>query len=331
MKFNNIKNMALALSALVVLSGCGSDDSGDTGTQDTTVELESAKASLFFYGSESNEHYALSTETLSLTNLNDKADELENFYLENNESGRLFVWRDDLGDSNESNDEDKVVMFDSSYSFAANGNATYENFFYLGHFHIEVEDGVEHEHLAAHTNEEFNPNNSELNTTVKTARAAGLARLNTYLEKQNTLKENLKSNLNTVKGASTLCNFYSVEEHHEENGVEHEEIFHFVMDTQGVMYKFEEHDGAIEDLNQSLLVSTNGSCDAEKSGMSQAMDGVIVYLGGDEEKVFLVDSHGAGDMHVHSTWDIGELLSGKVVETMIGIGDVDADHSEHDH
>ncbi|MEA2072859.1 MAG: hypothetical protein U9O86_04680 [Campylobacterota bacterium] len=339
MKFNNIKNMALTLSALVVLSGCGSDDS-DAGTQESAKELESAKAALFFYGADQNDHYALDTETLALTNLNGNTgdEDLENFNLENNESGRLFVWRDDAGDSDEANDEDKVVMFDSTYSFADDGNATYEDFFYLGHYHAEEHDEEgeeehedEHEegHLAAHSNEEFNPANTELNTTVRAAREAGLARLNAYLQKQKTLKENLDSNLSAVSGASDLCNFYSVEEHHEVDGVVHEEMFHFVMDTQGVMYKFEEHDGDIEYLDDYEAVSTIGFCDANKSGISKSPEGILVYLGGDEKKLFLVDSHGDANMHVHTTWNIGEFLGGKVVDTMVGIGDVDAEHAAH--
>ncbi|MEA1983451.1 MAG: hypothetical protein U9N39_07895 [Campylobacterota bacterium] len=301
MKFNNIKNMALALSALVVLSGCGSDDSssevtdmeeehhaekayfvmgtngaiysfededGEITFKDSTLvssagcevgksgmsateegvlvysnstlylidshgdgashvhsdwalsetpligknfdmmvgiknaegtHYESSKKALFFYGASSNDHYAFDTQTAALTNLNSGDTGLEEFKIENNESGRLFVWIDNKGDDNTSNDEDKVLMFKDTYSFSDDGNATYNDFYYLGHFHGESE-------LAAHTNEEFDP--TRIGAVADDAKAKALVRLNTYLKEQDTLKNILAAR--SELDATSICDFYTV-------------------------------------------------------------------------------------------------------------------------
>ena len=311
--------MAATLAALtLLLSACGGSDSAEEQQQAGLPDLESAKKVLYFYGATTKDHYAYFVESGTLENLNDD----NATKLDNSQSGRLFYWADENNETNVTTD--KVVMFTSSFELAG-ANATHEDFYYIDHY-----DGDErHPHPSA----EFDPGNSDLNATEKEKKAAGLVKLNAYLVAQNTLKANLESNLSAIASGAALCNFYSVEEHHEEDGVEHDELFHYVLDTTGTIRKFEEHDGTIEDINQSLTVSVNGICEANKSGMSQAAEGVLVYFGGNEQKLHLVDSHGTGDMHVHSRWDIGEILGGKGAEMMVGVGALDAevDHSDHDH
>jgi hypothetical protein len=269
---------------------------------------------LYFYdGNNTDHHNAYFVETEVLENLNNDAD---TNMTDADPKGRLFYWADTVDEVT----TDKVVMFTSTFDLA-DANATFTDFYYIDHF-----DGDErHPHPSAEFEDE--------------AKAPVLERLNAYLAAQNTLRVRLAAALTAETSNKTLCNFYSVEEHHDEDGVDHEELFHYVLDTTGTLYKFEEEDnGDIEiakDSNegsQIITVSADGVCRADQSGISQAEEGVLVFFGGNEQKLHLVDAHGENKMHVHSTWEISRILGAKIAQQMVGIGalDVESDHSDHD-
>jgi hypothetical protein len=45
-----------------------------------------------------------------------------------------------------------------------------------------------------------------------------------------------------------------------------------------------------------------------------------------------MDSHGDARTHVHSSWDIAQLVGeGKSVDMMVGIKTVESEGDEHDH
>lgn len=322
-KLQTISSAAL-LAATLIFSGCGeSENAAESGFQVSSPE--SAKQVLYTYGSATNDHYALFTDSGTILDRNDN--NVTTLELNTSEERRLFVFRDPGTDNNESTNTDKVLMFKMD-PLALDRNVTYEDFYYLDH--IEGPDAL-HAHAAIEFNE----------TNTSSPEYLAMVRLNEFIAEQRELKANLESNLTAIDSGATLCNFYTVEEHHEEDGHEHEEIFHYVLDATGVLYKFEDDNGSISiatygDNNDSQIegVSTNGICSAEKSGMSKAAEGVLVLLGGDEQKLFLVDAHGDAKMHVHSTWDVGEVIgNGVSLDMMVGMGDIDVeiDHSDHDH
>ncbi len=292
----------MILGLALMLSACGDSDSSSESSE--ALELESAKKALFFYGASTNDHYSFDTETQALTDLNSDTEALHEFKMDANDDGRLFVWIDNKGDTNSSNDEDKVLMFDSDYSFADDGDATWEDFHYLGHYHDDD--------LAAHTNEEFD--------VTSGSKYDAMVRLNIYLQEQETLKTLLAAQPEITSAGTTICDHYTVT-HEEEN-----ETHYFVLGTDGTLYTYED-DGAISFKDQTVV--TSAGCTAGRSGMSAAEDGVLIYL---QSKLYLVDSHDDGVTHVHSEWDISEVLGdGKGIDMMVGIRSLDHDDEDHDH
>ena len=327
--------MAIAL----FLTACGD---GEDPLAQNELELESAKKALFFYGPVTNTHLAYDTEAEELIELNTYKDDANNtnFALDNNESGWLFVWVDDLGDDNASTYEDKVVMFDADYSYADDGNATWEDFYYIGHYHEHEdhdenetqEEHAEHEYeLAAHTNDEFN------DTNVSSEAYLAIQRLNAYLAAQETLKESLRNAIASVENPSDdICNYYTLkhEGHEEDEGdvheeEEHEEDTQFVLGTNGRLYVFHDDNGTFE-FKDSTLISSSG-CSPRESGVSPTSEGVLVYLK-QTATLYLVDSHGDARTHVHSSWDISDVVGdGNSIDMMVGIKTVEIEGDAHDH
>jgi hypothetical protein len=307
-----IKITVATLTTLtLLLSGCGSDDSSSS----ETLDLESAKKVLYFYGASSDEHYAYFVESNTIENLNDDA---KTDMSGTNPSGRLFVWVDDRGDTNISNDEGKVVMFKSDYVYASDNNATWEDFYYLDHLSGDARH--------PHDNIEFDPN--RVGAVPGDSKALAMMRLNMYMGEQEQLKQDLanvnNSEGNAIMSVNDICDFYTTTHEHE-GAIEK---MHFVLGKNGALYTYENEEGTIA-FKDSTVVSD--SCEVGKSGMSAAQEGVLIYLG-TTSKLYLVDSHDGGDSHVHSTWDLSEVLGdGKSIDMMVGIGALEHDQDGYDH
>lgn len=298
MKFNNIKNMALALSALVVLSGCGSDSDTAAGAGSDPLELESDGKTLVFYNDSAKTQYAYNVDSTVVTNLQNAEDasgnDISNFNMKDGESGKLTIWIDNKGDTNASNDEGKVIMFNEDYSFSDDGNATWENFYYLGHFHGD--------HLAAHSNDEFN--------VTSGGKFNAMIRLNEYLSEQNTLEQNLSSVIPSA--ADGLCGFHTFVS-------EDDETFYYAMGKNGTMYVYDEN------ITTPALdsVAITDSCSENEFGMSSTEDGVL-FFSTNTEKVYSIDSHEDGIYHIHSSWDLSQLIGdGKSAQMMVGLEPVE--------
>lgn len=317
----NYKTMTAATLAAfsILLSACGS--SSDSETEQSAIDLESTNEVLYFYGASSEDHYAFYTQTQTIENLNeDNKTDMSGA----NPTGRLFVWVDNRGDDNASNDEAKVVMFKSDYDFVTDGDATFDDFYYLDHLSA----GERH----PHENVEFDPN--RVGAVPGDGKALAMQRLNTYMAEQIQLKQDI-ANVNDSEGNSILavddiCNFHTTAHEHE-GAIEK---MHFVIGKNGALYTYENENGTIEFKDSTKVAD---SCEVGKSGISSAEEGVLVYLG-TTSKLYLVDSHDGGDSHVHSTWDLSEILgAGRSLDMMVGIGEVehDDDHDEeyddHDH
>jgi len=315
MKNFKIKSSSVLLGLALILSACGSSDNNSDNEDTSSIDLESAKKVLYFYGASSDEHYAYFVETNTIENLNeDNKTDMGSA----NPSGRLFVWIDDRGDDNVSNDEGKAVMFKSDYIYASDNNATFEDFYYLDH----LSDGERH----PHENIEFDPN--RVGAVPGDSKALAMIRLNKYLAEQEQLKQNLAnvndSEGNSIMSVNDICNFYTTTHEHEGSI----EKMHFVLGKNGALYTYENEAGVIEFKDSTVVAE---SCEVGKSGMSASQEGVLIYLG-NTSKLYLVDSHAGGDSHVHSTWNLSEVLGdGKSIDMMIGIGALEHDEDEDDH
>lgn len=305
MKNSKLKSSAVALSLALMMSACGSDDNSNDNDDLAAVDLESAKQIVYFYSDSTNEHYALDVTSNTLENLND--DNVTK--MSSSDKGRLFYFRDNTtGDTNASNDVDKVLMFKSTYSYASDGNITWENFHYLDHLH----EGGRHPHA-----------NSEFNVTAG-GKYTSMIRLNEYLAEQEQLKSDLAASIadesivGVSQSASALCDFYTV--YHED------EKHYFALGINGKIYTFDDNTTNFKDVT---LVSSAG-CEVGKSGIVAAEDGVLVYLGS-TAKLYLVDSHDDGVSHVHSEWELSDVIgTGHSIDMMVGIGTLDYESEAHD-
>lgn len=306
------------LSALL-LTGCGSSGSGAKEEVSHKHEDEHShehshsgeKRTLIFYSSDTNDHYAYNLAEKEITNLNEKSfegEDISNFNLLSNEKGKPFIWLDNKGDSDESNDEQKIIMFKDSYSYEKNGDATWEDFYYLGHFHKETENGKTHYHLAAHKNSEFNVTSGKKVEAIK--------RLNTYLKEQNDLEKKLEDKISKEDEAEGLCGFIKYEDHKKQKE------FIYAMAQNGKLFIYN------EDLSKKIdEVTVSSSCTKNKMGLSTIENGVWVYLN-HSKKIYIIDTHGDGVYHKHATLELNDYLGeGKDATSMVSL--VPAEGHEH--
>jgi hypothetical protein len=317
---------ALLLGAGLTFSGCSDSDSGDSSEE---LALEQDGKTLFFYSSSTNDHLAYDVDEDSITDLNTNDDEdLVNYQMTAEEQGKFFIWLDNKGDDNASNDEEKVVMMHQDYSYATDGNITWEDFYYLGHFHAETDDDNEtHYHLAAHSNDEFDLSNVPEEDLETNAKYKGLIRLNTYIAGQELIKENIQNTLSSLATPATLCGFKSITN---DSGTRN-----YAMGTDGQLYVFNNtlsEDNTYGYIDQAVV---SESCEENKMGISSVThedeNGVLVYEAS-SQKLYLVDSHDGGVYHVHSTFDVSDVIGDASAEMMVSILPVGYEADEdHDH
>ncbi len=312
MKKNTVKSAAFILGAAIVLSGCGG--SGDArGSGKELPELESEGKTLVFYSASANEQHAYTVNDGSVLNLQGETDSegknITNFNMEPSEEGRLFVWIDNKGDDDASNDEAKIIMFNQDYSYAQDGNATWEYFYYLGHFHGD--------HLAAHSNDEFDFSNLTENEKAADPKYKAIQRLNIYLAEQNKIEQNLTTQFsNTGKG--NVCRF--------QKAVNDDKTYYYVVSDSANLYKYDENLSYVA----STIMTGLDNCLPNESGMSATEDGVL-YFSSDTQTVHSIDTHNDGTFHEHRYWNLEALLgAGKTAEMMVGIAPVTGE-DEHDH
>ena len=87
------------------------------------------------------------------------------------------------------------------------------------------------------------------------------------------------------------------------------------MGKNGTMYIYDEN------ITAPALdsVAVTDSCSVNEFGMSSTEDGIL-FFSSNTQKVYSVDSHDDGIYHIHSSWDISQLLgSGKSAQMMIAL------------
>jgi hypothetical protein len=307
--------MASAMAAAVIMTGCGG--SGDSrGSEKKLPELESEGKTLVFYSASANEQYAYTVDNGSVLNLQGATDaegnDITNFNMKTGEEGRLFLWVDDKGDNNASNDEEKIVMFKQAYKHARDGNATWEDFYYLGHFHTHNDGGTIEHHLAAHSNEEFN--------VTSGGKYDAMVRLNKYLTEQDNLENTLSTKI--PPEANGLCGFHTL-------NTDEGKTFYIAAGKNGKIYIYDNN------LTFKDEVTPTGvdSCTENEFGMSSTEDGIL-YFSKVTQKLHMIDSHDGGNLwHEHSNFDLQEeiLGTGKTAEMMVGIAPLESEEEHHDH
>jgi hypothetical protein len=321
---------ALMVSASVMFSGCG--DNADTSevqsktvndheehnNGSTALDLEHDAKTLLFYSASTNTQLAYDVSKASLTDLNNNSDEdLLNYKLTDSQKGKLFVWLDDKGDANVSNDEEKIVMFKENYSFLQNGNATFEDFFYIGHFHEEIENGIEHHHLAAHDNKEFDLSNVPAEDLATNAKHLAMIRLNKYLANTELVENSISAKLSTLSTPTTLCYAKTVT-----NDLS---TRHYVMGVNGQLYVYDNNFAFVDQ------VTISESCEKNKAGISGVSHhdeyGVVVFEAG-SQKLYLVDAHDGGVYHVHTSYEANKVVGSSSVNSMVSIAPLE-EHEEH--
>lgn len=332
-----LKVTGMALGALLTFAGCGGS-SGSTSSNDNSTNSTSAPSGtetgqekvLYFYNHLTDQQYSFDTSTGKATNQNtainndyntaENNDDTLRSYIDmaGKDDGRLIYWLDD--------EDEKIVMVKASYNYATDGNLTYDDFYYLAHFH-----GTE---IAAHSNEEFSPDSNETET-IKAKKAAALARLNVHLAEQEEIKAEISEALVNLGSGETLCNFFVPEHHHEdeEEGHEEEATTHYALTNTGKVYFFQENNSSLE-LFQNTAVHLTGasSCVATESGITSSSEhGVYIFLK-ETQTLYLVDEHGE-DYHEHSKWKLTEFMPSSFEATQmvsLNIGDAEDDHDHED-
>jgi hypothetical protein len=306
-----LKLLALTAVAALALSGCGSEEDVDDGYDEGHVHGEDERA-VFFYSPTTKDHFAYDIHEELLINLDDanyttdgNVHDISSLNLTASDSGFPYRWLDDKGDNNESNDEEKIVMFQSSYDFES--NATFEDFFYMAYLHNDEDAGERH--LEGLSNSEYNVTSGDAFDE--------LARLHAFVIEENQLKVDLNASLNAL-GEEDLCVAYSQEDH------EHNETILYAMDTNGTLHIFEDNT-----TNRVQTVVVSNTCSAQSAGISGVEDGVWVYLGGSNQTIYEVDSHDENDIHVHESFDVTSYIgSGAEAEVMVSIAPSEDEHDD---
>lgn len=308
-----LKKTLVTTVLLFALSGCDSDN--DKKNSASSVDLPDEKT-LIFYNQTTAAQYAYDTDTEISSDLN--GDASSNFYMVGQTAGKLLYWPDEYA---EGEIDEKVVMLNADYDFAEDGNLSYTDFIYLGHFHDSE--------LAAHSAEEFNP----ASDSYSAAKAAALVRLNTYLAERNATRAEIVEALSATAPGETLCNFFVPSHHHdEEEEAEGEEAHpHFALSSAGKVYVFDENTSEeLESIQSAISLEGADSCTETGSGITGYGEHGILVFSADSQKLYLVDSHGL-DYHQHSQWSLGEFLPiGFSGEMMIGMGEGEAHDHDHD-
>jgi hypothetical protein len=303
---NFLITLLFTVLAISLFSGCDQDDDDNSSNYDSSNDDSSNNEeehehedtrNIFFYNSETNTHLAYSIPNTELIDLNQEMHgehNISNFNMSSTQSGKPFIWLDYKGDENASNDEEKIVMFKSDFNF--DNNVTWEDFYYLGHFHTE-DDGSNS--LAAHSNLEFN--------VTAGAKVSALIRLNKYIDEQ----QELKSTFETKIG-NNICGVYT--------NIDDEDFSktYFVMQIDGKLKIYDES----KSLKDEIMLDGITSCDSDQMGMSGVEGGIWLFLA-DTQKIYEVDSHDDGVYHVHQTLDISEYTGDKNIKAMVSIKPLD--------
>ncbi len=321
--------MASAAAAAIMLAGCGGGGSYD-GRDDDHADEHSVELTFIMFNNATSEQYSYEAAHEEVEDLNIEG---ENYDM-TGKNGKLVVWTHHMVDSdgNETEEQKVVMLNDVDYNIAIDGNVTYENFHYIGHFHTNEE--TNESEFAAHSADEFSEDN------ITDAKQDVLNSLSAHLLEREEVREELEEALFNVSATGDLCNFIVVGEHeeHEEEGDEEEEhgVPHIALTTDGYVYVFEENTTTHELEQDGIHFLLDGvtSCSEIESDIIQVGDHGVAIFSAQTQKLYMVDKHETevtstygADFHVHSTIEISDIMpAGFTPTSVVAIGE-----GEHDH
>ncbi|MDQ1325472.1 MAG: hypothetical protein QG564_596 [Campylobacterota bacterium] len=291
--------VTFSAAALLVLNGCGGGSSSSA--DDLAIDLPDEKT-LVFYDTQSSSQYSYDTTSETYVDMNEDNATCNMI----GKNGNLTTWNDIAAG------DEKIIMLAAEYDFAIDGNVTFEDFYYLGHFHTE--DNVQT--FAAHGSSEFDP------SVASNAKKATLLRFNAHLAEQEAIKTEIGA---VLPVGESLCNFFVSEHTHESNATE-EAAAHIALSTSGMIYVFEENEGVLESVQAPFGLDGVTECREDESSIIPYGDhGVLIFVA-QSQKLYLVDNHGM-DFHAHSTWNVDKFLpQGFAPTQMAGIGEGEDEH-----
>ncbi|MEA2047130.1 MAG: hypothetical protein U9O64_01635 [Campylobacterota bacterium] len=328
--------MASAAAAAIIMTGCGGGSSSSDNTEEEHEDALPAGLTFLMFDNTTSEQYSVDTEHEEVEDMNIDG---ENYDM-TGKNGKLVVWTQHMEIDGEETEEQKVVMLnDVDYNILNDGNVTYENIHYLGHFH---DDG-----FAAHSADEFNPDEED-NETILAQKLAALDSLSAHLLEQEVIREELEDALGEIDPAIELCNFIILGEHeeHDDEGEEEEEheehgIPHIALTTDGYVYVFNEHEengeNVLEQDGIHFLLDGVQNCTENESDIVQIEEEGVAIFSAETQKLYLVDRHAddesseyGTDFHVHSTVEIDEVMpAGFTPTSVVAIGEGEHDHDAH--
>jgi major membrane immunogen (membrane-anchored lipoprotein) len=306
-----LTNLAVAGLTALLLIGCGSS-SDNTNTNlniSSSLDLPDDKV-LIFFDNDSSKQYMYDTTKDTNTDMNAETNATYNM---TDKTGKLIRWDHETT----AGVDQKIVMLRDDFDINE-GNLTYNDFHYLGHFHEEDNEPV----FAAHSNSEFDP------AVSSDAKKAALVALNKHLLEQEEIKQEIAQALPSTE---ELCNFYAFahEEHEEDNGTEEHEEAHIALTKSGKVYIYHEEDNVTGLQQEGSAFALDGvtSCEEEKSSIIKSDDHGVYIFSAESQTLYLIDSHGE-DFHQHSKWTGSKFLPTNFTPTQLaGIGESD----DHDH
>ncbi len=304
MKLTKLTTILLTAFLLV---GCGSSSDTSNG-----LDLPDGKT-LIFFDNESSKQYMYNTDTETSEDMN--TDTTQNYNM-TDKNGKIIVWNHKTANGI----DQKIVMLHDDFNINE-GNLTYNNFHYLGHFHTEDEKQV----FAAHSPDEFDP------TVSSDKKKATLNTFNMHLIEQEEIKQEITEALPI---GEELCNFFVFEHVHEEsedhNETQEEEAApHLALSKSGKVYVFEEGEAGLAQSQATFGLDGVTSCEEDKSSIIQNSEHGVLIFSAESQKLYLVDEHGM-DFHQHSSWTASKFLpTGFTPSQLAGIGK--SDEESHDH
>jgi hypothetical protein len=300
----------ILLSGLLV--GCGGSSTSENNTEQGSipqvVDLPDGNVMIFF-DNNSSAQYLYNTDSETYENMNI---ETENYDM-SGKNGKLIVWNHHTS----TGVDPKIVMLDEYFDIN-DGNLTYTDFHYLGHFHEENNEKF----FAAHSADEFDP------TVASDQKLAALDALNAHLFEQEEIREEIsEALLLETEGNETLCNFFVFEHDHEEaeTNESEEAAPHLAFTESGKVYVFAEVNETLSRIQAPVVLDGVTECQENQSSIIQNGDHGVLIFSAQTQKLYLVDNHGM-DFHQHSSWDIERFLPAGFTPTdLAGIGE------GHDH
>ncbi|MCG8486589.1 MAG: hypothetical protein MI756_03890 [Chromatiales bacterium] len=312
-----------------LFNGCGGSSSNNSSDDGTNLGLP-AEMQLIMLNALTGAYYSFDSTTETRTDINEMAAASQDSAVQNlqitdtSTIGHFFHWPDFRLSGTEELLDMKYLLMVPEYTPGDPIDA--DQFVQLAHLHGEE--------LAAHSAEEFR--DPEAGSNI----AAGLERLNSFVDKQKDLEEEIAE---VIPAGEQLCRAYVDPylqfELEQEAGAEegeggeehaHGALVHFALTESGRVYFYEEHEGALEELQGFVTlddVVTISDCNRTTIARVSE-DGVLIFIP-DTQLLYLVDAHG-GDFHQHSTWATSLLMPEGVNADMIAIIGGGEEH-DHDH